>query len=229
MQTGLKLISSDYDVLGMVATHKGVLVIELYLMSFADHSVSNDEYEDNDEDNDGENTRIERDDPYWEEVFEPDLFDEDSYPPRSSMVGAMLRAMLKAMLRAILSVMLRAMLGAMLGAMMRTMLRGVIRVMGRVMGRVMRVRVGMRRVVSQWRVITKILTHRGLKERVEGEERVEGVGVMVMRCMMMMLSPTWLVVTFLYHLLGVMRSMRSMRLILLLDVLQGEQSFKKLI
>jgi hypothetical protein len=82
MQSGLKLISSDYDVLGMVAAHKGVLVIELYLVSFADHSVSNDEYEDNDEDedNDGENTRIERDDPYWEEVFEPDLFDEDSYP-----------------------------------------------------------------------------------------------------------------------------------------------------
>jgi hypothetical protein len=87
MQSGLKLISSDYDVLGMVAAHKGVLVIELYLVSFADHSVSNDEYEDNDEGNDGENTRIERDDPYWEEVFEPDLFDEDSYPPRSSMVG----------------------------------------------------------------------------------------------------------------------------------------------
>jgi hypothetical protein len=41
-------------VLGMVVAHKGVLVIELYLMSFADHSVSNDEYEDND----GENTRI---------------------------------------------------------------------------------------------------------------------------------------------------------------------------
>jgi hypothetical protein len=87
MQSGLKLISSDYDVLGMVAAHKGVLVIELYLVSFADHSVSNDEYEDNDEGNDGENPRIERDDPYWEEVFEPDLFDEDSYPPRSSMVG----------------------------------------------------------------------------------------------------------------------------------------------
>jgi hypothetical protein len=109
--------------------------------------------------------------------------------------------------------------GAMLrGPMMRAMLRGVMMVM--VMGRVMRVRVGMRRVVSQWRVIMKILTQRGLKER------VEGVGVMVMRCMMMMLSPTWLVVTFLYHLLGVMR---SMRLILLLDVLQGEHSFKKLI
>jgi hypothetical protein len=58
------------------------------------------------------------------------------------------------------------------------------------------------------------------------KERVEGVDVMVMRCMMMMLSPTWHVVTFLYHLLGVMR---SMRLILLLDVLQGKQNFKKLI
>jgi hypothetical protein len=188
MQSGLKLISSDYDVLGMVAAHKGVLVIELYLVSFAEHSVSNDEYEDNDEDNDGENNRIDRDDPYWEEVFEPDLFNEDSYPYRPSMVGAMLRAML----------------------------RGVMRVMGRVM----RVRVGMKRVMSQWRVITKILMQRGLKER------VEGVDVMVMRCMMMMLSPTWHVVTFLYHLLEVTR---RMRFILLLDVLQGKQNFKKLI
>jgi hypothetical protein len=157
MQSGLKLISSDYDVLGMVAAHKGVLVIELYLVSFADHSVSNDEYEDNDEDedNDGENTRIERDDPYWEEVFEPDLFDEDSYPPRSSMVGGNVGGNDEgAMMR-----------GAMLrGPMMRAMLRGVMRVMGKVM----RVRVGMRRVVSQWRVITKILLQRGLKERVEG-------------------------------------------------------------
>jgi hypothetical protein len=118
------------------------------------------------------------------------------------MVGAMLRVMLRAMLS--------AMLRAMLGAMMRAMLMGVIRVIGRVM----------KRVVSQWRVITKILMQRGLKER------VEGVDVMVMRCMMMMLSPIWHVVTFLYHLLGVTR---SMRLILLLDVLQGEQTFKKLI
>jgi hypothetical protein len=32
------------------------------------------------EDNDGENNRIDHDDPYWEEVFEPDLFDEDNNP-----------------------------------------------------------------------------------------------------------------------------------------------------
>ena len=57
MQSGLKLISSNYDVLGMVDAHKGVLVIELYLVSFAEHSVHGDEYED-DDDNDGENTRI---------------------------------------------------------------------------------------------------------------------------------------------------------------------------
>jgi hypothetical protein len=87
MQSGLKLISSDYDVLVMVDAHKGLLVIELYLVSFVEHSISNDEYEDNDEDNDGENNRIDRDDPYWEEVFELDLFDEDNYPPRPSMVG----------------------------------------------------------------------------------------------------------------------------------------------
>jgi hypothetical protein len=87
MQSGLKLISSDYNVLGMVAAHKGVLVIELYLVSFVEHSVSNDEYEDDDEDNDGENNRIDQDDPYREVVFEPDLFDEDSYPSKPSMVG----------------------------------------------------------------------------------------------------------------------------------------------
>ena len=80
MQSGLKLISSDFDVLGMVDAHKGVLVIELYLVSFAEHSVRDDDYEDNDEDNDGENNRIDRDDPYWEEVLESDLFDEDNYP-----------------------------------------------------------------------------------------------------------------------------------------------------
>jgi hypothetical protein len=71
--------------------------------------------------------------------------------------------------------------GMLRGAMMRGVMRGV-----------MRVRVGVRRVVSQWRVITKILMQRGLKER------VEGVDVVVMRCMMMMLSPTWHIVTFLY-------------------------------
>jgi hypothetical protein len=70
-------------VLRMVDAHKGVLVIELYFVSFDEHADNDDEYED---DNDGENSRIDWDDPYWEEVFELDLFDEDNNPPRPSMV-----------------------------------------------------------------------------------------------------------------------------------------------
>jgi hypothetical protein len=135
MQSGLKLISSDYDVLGMVDAHKGVLVIELYFMSFDEHADNDDEYED---DNDGENSRIDWDDPYWEEVFELDLFDEDNNPPRPSMVGAMLRRVMRVMGR-------------------------VMREMGR-----MRVRMGKRRVMRQWIVIIKLQMQRGLKERVEG-------------------------------------------------------------
>jgi hypothetical protein len=58
MQSDLKLISLDYNVLEMVETHKGVLVIELYILSFDEHAVNDDEYEDNNDDNDGENSRI---------------------------------------------------------------------------------------------------------------------------------------------------------------------------
>ncbi|XP_059440262.1 uncharacterized protein LOC132172719 [Corylus avellana] len=80
-QGGLKLISSDHNVLEMVAAHKGAPVIELYLVSFNEPAVNDDEYEDDNDDDDGEhgeNNRIDRDDPYWEEVFESDLFDEDN-------------------------------------------------------------------------------------------------------------------------------------------------------
>ena len=64
MQSDLKLISLNYDVLGMVDAHKRELVIELYLVSFDEHAVNNDECEDDNVDNKGENNRIDRDDPY---------------------------------------------------------------------------------------------------------------------------------------------------------------------
>ncbi|XP_059435398.1 uncharacterized protein LOC132168430 [Corylus avellana] len=66
----------------MVAAHKGVSVIELYLVSFDEPAVNDD-----DDGEYGENSRIDRDDPYWEEVFEPDLFDEDNNLPGPSMAG----------------------------------------------------------------------------------------------------------------------------------------------
>jgi hypothetical protein len=90
IQSGMKLISSDYNVLEMVAAHVEVPVITLYLVSFDEPRVNDDEYEDYNDDNDGEygeNSRIDRDDPYWEEMLEPDLFDEDNNLPRPSMEG----------------------------------------------------------------------------------------------------------------------------------------------
>jgi hypothetical protein len=67
IQSGLKLISSYYNVLEMVAAHVEVLVITLYLVSFDEPRVNDDEYEDYNSDNVGEyceNSRIDRDDPY---------------------------------------------------------------------------------------------------------------------------------------------------------------------
>jgi hypothetical protein len=85
IQSGLKLISSYYNVLEMVVAHVEVSIIKLYLVSFDEPRVNDDEYEDYNDDNDGENSRIDRDDPYWEEMLEPDLFDEDNNLPRPSM------------------------------------------------------------------------------------------------------------------------------------------------
>jgi hypothetical protein len=90
IQSGLKLISLDYNVLEMVAAHVEVPVIMLYLVSFDESRVNDDEYEDYNDDNDGEygeNSRIDRDDPYWEEMLEPDLFDEDNNLSGPSMEG----------------------------------------------------------------------------------------------------------------------------------------------
>ena len=72
----------------MVVAH--VEVITLYPASFDEPRVNDDEYEDYNDDNEGEygeNSLIDRDDPYWEEMLEPDLFDEDNNLPGSSMEG----------------------------------------------------------------------------------------------------------------------------------------------
>jgi hypothetical protein len=93
IQSGMKLISSDYNVLEMVAAHVEVSVITLYLVSFDEPRVNDDEYENYNDDNDGEygeNSQIDRDDPYWEEMLEPDLFDEDNNLPRPSMEGGII-------------------------------------------------------------------------------------------------------------------------------------------
>ncbi|XP_059461824.1 uncharacterized protein LOC132190802 [Corylus avellana] len=146
-QGGLKLISSNHNVLEMVAAHKGVPVIELYLISFDKPAVNDDEYEDDNDDDDGEygeNSRIDRDDPYWEEVFEPDLFDEDNNLPGPSMAGGNVEE------------------GGVEGNEEGDREGNEVR---RVMGRVMRVRLGTRRkrVMRRWMMIIKMQMQGELK------------------------------------------------------------------
>jgi hypothetical protein len=90
MQSGLQLISSDHDVVNMVEVHQDVPVIELYLVSFAERTSNENDYLVDDEAEETEadgNGRIDRDDPYWDEVNEPDLFDEDNEVDRPSTQG----------------------------------------------------------------------------------------------------------------------------------------------
>jgi hypothetical protein len=110
IQSGLKLISSDYNVLEMVAAHVEVPVITLYLVSFDEPRVNDDEYEDYNDDNDGEygeNSRIDRDDPYWEEMLEPDLFDEDNNLPGPSMEGGIVERVVLRVMRMVMRVKMR--------------------------------------------------------------------------------------------------------------------------
>jgi hypothetical protein len=75
----------------MVTAYKRVLVIELNLVSFDEPTINDDEYEDDNDDEYVENSRIGRDEPYWEDVLEHNLFGEDNNLPGPSMAGAMLR------------------------------------------------------------------------------------------------------------------------------------------
>jgi hypothetical protein len=101
LRNGLKLITSNFDVNEMVQAHLGLPIVELYINSFSGSIPNIDEgndEDDNDNDNDNDNdddddergySRIERDDPYWEEVNEPDLFvDNDDVPGPSMGRGA---------------------------------------------------------------------------------------------------------------------------------------------
>jgi len=80
LRNGLKLITSNFDVNEMVQAHLGLPIVELYINSFSgsipDIDEGNDEDDNDNDDDDDERgySRIERDDPYWEEVNEPDLF-----------------------------------------------------------------------------------------------------------------------------------------------------------
>jgi hypothetical protein len=81
LRNGLKLITSNFDVNEMVQSHLGLPIVELYINSFSESipGEGNDEDDEDDNDNDDDDdergySRIEQDDPYWEEVNEPDLF-----------------------------------------------------------------------------------------------------------------------------------------------------------
>jgi hypothetical protein len=78
---GLRLISSDHNVFEIVNVHKGVPIVELYLVSFGEPRTNDEDYEYDD----GGYYRIHRDDPYWDEVYEPDLFDENNDVAEPSM------------------------------------------------------------------------------------------------------------------------------------------------
>jgi hypothetical protein len=95
LRNGLKLITSNFDVNEMVQAHLGLPIVEFYINSFSgsipDIDEGNDEDDNDNDDDDDERgySRIERDDPYWEEVNEPDLFvDNDDVPGPSMGRGA---------------------------------------------------------------------------------------------------------------------------------------------
>jgi hypothetical protein len=55
----------------MVDIHKGTPIIELYLVSFDESkNIEVNDYNNDDVEDDGVHERIERDDPYWDEVYE---------------------------------------------------------------------------------------------------------------------------------------------------------------
>jgi hypothetical protein len=85
----LKLITSNFDVQEMVKAHSGLPIVELYINSFS-KSIP-DIGEENNDDGNGDDergySRIERDNPYWDEVDEPYLFVENNDVPGPSIGG----------------------------------------------------------------------------------------------------------------------------------------------
>jgi hypothetical protein len=64
LQNGLKLISLDHDVLEMVGVHKGIPIVELYLVSFNECRTNEEDDEYDNYGGDGGHSRIDRDYPY---------------------------------------------------------------------------------------------------------------------------------------------------------------------
>jgi len=87
LRNGLKLITSNFDVHEMVKAHSGLPIVELYINWFSE-SIP-DIGEENNDDGNGDDkrgySRIERDDPYWDEVDESNLFVENNDFPMPSM------------------------------------------------------------------------------------------------------------------------------------------------
>jgi hypothetical protein len=85
----LKLITSNFDVHEMVKAHSGLPIVKLYINLFSESIL--DIGEENSDDGNGDDkmgySRIKRDDPYWDDVDEPDLFVENNDVPRSSRGG----------------------------------------------------------------------------------------------------------------------------------------------
>jgi hypothetical protein len=74
LQKGLRLITSDHDMFEMVNVHKGAPIVELYIVSFGEPIANDNDYEYDD----GGQSRIDWDDPYWDPVYESNLFDENN-------------------------------------------------------------------------------------------------------------------------------------------------------
>jgi hypothetical protein len=91
LRNGLKLITSNFDVREMVEAHAGLPIVELYINSFSESIPDNDEenYDDDYGDDEGGCSKIDRDDPYWDEVNEPDLFVESNDVTGPSIGGGM--------------------------------------------------------------------------------------------------------------------------------------------
>lgn len=91
LNEGLRLISSDHDVLQMVKCHKGEQVIVLYLVSFgANGGVSDIDENDADIDEETERRGIGVNDLFWDTVLSSDdeLFDVDVDTCQSMYSGA---------------------------------------------------------------------------------------------------------------------------------------------
>jgi hypothetical protein len=73
----------------MVKAHSGLLIVELYINSFSESipDIGEENSDDGNSDDERGYCRIERDDPYWDEVDEPDLFVENNDIPGPSMGG----------------------------------------------------------------------------------------------------------------------------------------------